>query len=316
VHYILHGAKEGRKAVAEVSAKAPNLPTVVRQYRRVREVHYEVWQAPDSLKGKRVCLFVVYAPDGYVHKSTAHYIEALKRQGLAVIVIVASRNSGRPYADTEIICDGLISRDNFGYDFSCWALGLQILPSIWQANTIIFTNDSVFGPLSQPSLTRLIKRIQASPADYIALTQSWQVRHHYQSYFFALKEKALGHPGMKHFWSNLEVVANRDQAILRYEVPMLEMFKSFGLETDVLFPLANRDFELDMNPTLDHWRELVESDFPFIKVQVLRDDINGVDKNNWTNGIEMDADILAAIAERLDSGLEKNRKLSLVRPNK
>src|SRR6202034_3416056 len=108
---------------------------------------YEVWRAPESLKGKNVCLFVTYAPDGYVPKSTIHYIQSLKHYGLTVIVIVASRNSGRPHADVEIVCDGLISRDNFGYDFASWALGLQILPSILQANTIIFTNDSIFGPL-------------------------------------------------------------------------------------------------------------------------------------------------------------------------
>jgi len=316
VHYILRGEKEGRDAASEVSAKPLRSAEVVRKYRHVREVHYEVWRAPESLRGKNVCLFVAYAPDGYLPKSTIHYIRSLKHEGLTVIVIVASRNSGRPHADAEIECDGLISRDNIGYDFASWALGLQILPSIWQAKTVLCTNDSIFGPLSQPSFKSLMERIEASRADYIALTQSWQVTHHCQSYFFMLKEKALGHRGVKHFWADLEIVTDKDQAILRYEVPMLEMIRGFGLATEVMFPLGDRDFKQDMNPTLDHWRELIQSGFPFIKVQVLRDDISGVDNSNWTDGIKIDQDIQKAITERLDSASEQSRRIAVARPNK
>jgi len=337
VHYISSGQKEGRTPYARNSNFANTLngsdakietaqlaeirPTNTahpssKDYRFVRDVHYEVWQAPESLKDKNVCLFAAYAPDGYIFESTLMYVGALRRQKYTVIVIAASRNSGRPYADTEIICDGLISRDNFGYDFACWALGMQILPSIWQAKSVIFTNDSILGPLSQQNLATLIERIKASQVDCIALTQSWQVKHHFQSYFFVLKAKALAHPRIQSFWTSLEVVGDRDQAILRYEVPMLEMIRSFGLPFEIVFDLGGRDTGQDVNPTLDHWRELIDSGFPFVKVQILRDDITGVDKSNWEQAIRADPDIRSAIMARMTSDAEKARKSVVARSNK
>lgn len=312
LHFALYKSQE---ASASPSVQLEPSGDSHRQ-RLVREVHYEVWRATESLRGKNVCLFAAYAPDGYIPESTLHYIRSLRSHGQAVILIVASRNSGRPHADTEIVSDGLISRDNRGYDFASWALGLQILPSIWEARSIAFTNDSIFGPLSQPGFTRLMDRLNDSQADYVALTQSWQVRHHYQSYFFVLKRKALSHPSVKKFWATLEIVPDRDQAIVRYEVPMLDMMKRFGLEPELLFPLGGRDFEKDMNPTLDHWRELIKSGFPFVKVQTLRDDISGVDKSNWGIGLEIEFDVKRVITDRLESKSEKRRKISVVRPGK
>jgi hypothetical protein len=306
----------GASTAADTASNRQEPPKDAGDPRLVRDVHYEVWQAPGSLKNKNACLLVAYSPNGYIPNSTLHYGRALKQQGLTVIVIVASRNSGRPYADAEIVSDGLISRDNLGYDFASWALGLQILPSIWQADSVLFTNDSIFGPLFQPHFARLMQRIAAAQADYVGLTQSWQVRHHYQSYFFVLKKKALGHRGVRNFWNNLKIVKDRDQAIDRYEVPMLEMIKGLGLQAEVMFPLGDRDFEKDINPALHRWRELVHSGFPFIKVQTLRDDISGVDKANWDREIQIDAKIKAAIIERLGSKAERTRKVTVVRPGR
>ena len=300
-----------RKVVVDNKVVAENIAL-----RSVLDFHYEVWRAPESLEDKRVCIFVAYAPDGYIPKSSVWFLRALRNERLAVICIVASRNSGPPYADTEIECDGLISRDNFGYDFASWALGLQIMPSIWKAKFVIFANDSMFGPISQSRLSVLLQRLEESTSDYIALTESWQVAHHYQSYLFALKSRALCNPQVKHFWTTLRCVEDRDQAILRYEVPMLERMTGLGLKTEALFPLGGRDLGKDINPTLDHWRELIDEGFPFIKVQTLRDDISGVDKRGWRSSTAIDPDLLPLMIERLGGRREQDRRASIARPHK
>jgi len=282
----------------------------------VLALHYEVWRAPQSLEGRHVCLFAVYAPDGYIPRSTLFLLRALKLEGFIVVCIVASKNSGLPYADEEFECDGLISRDSHGYDFASWALGLNVLPSIWKARTIIFINDSIFGPVTKFSLQKVLEKIESSEADYIALTQSWQIKHHYQSYFFAFKSRAICHPGVRRVWTTLQRVENRHEVIIRYEVPMLDTMKHLGLKTEIMFPLGERDFEKDMNPTLDHWCELLEEGFPFIKVQALRDDISGVDKNNWRARVAMNEELLSLIAERLDSETERKRKSVIIRFDK
>ncbi len=247
----------------------------------VLDTHYEIWKVPDSLEGKVVCLFVAFAPDGYLPRSTLYFLSALKRHDLKVILIAATQNSGRPYADDVIDCDGLISRDNFGFDFAGWALALNVMPTIWKADTIIFSNDSVFGPLSESAFVALLKRIRTSSADYLGLTESWQIEHHYQSYFFALKSAALRLPGVRTFWRDIRSFNEKDQVIQHYELKILEVMAYQGLKTEVLFPLFNHPAKADANPTLDNWRDLIKLDFPFIKVQVLRDDISGIDNSNW-----------------------------------
>jgi hypothetical protein len=304
--------REAESSVDEAVAPADR-ERQASEVQRVLDCHYEVWRVPGSLEGRLVCLFAVYSHDGYVSNSTLWLVRALRAAGLLVICIVASRNSGIPYGDEEIECEGLVSRDNDGYDFASWALGLQILPSIWLAKVIVFANDSIFGPLSQRRLDAVLRRIEASPSDYIALTQSWQVAHHFQSYFFALKERALRHPDVRRFWATLQCVKTREQAILGYEIPMLDMMTRFQLGCEALFPLNDRDFEKDVNPTLDHWRALIDGGFPFIKVQTLRDDITGVDKRGWQSNPAIDPKLLPLMLERLEGTRERSRKSRIAR---
>lgn len=286
--------------------------------RKAIDVCYEVWRAPASLEGRIVCLFAAHAPDGHIPNSTLHYMQALSREGVAVVLIVASRNAGRPH-ELQVIDNataGLIARENIGYDFASWALGTHVLSGVWKASTVIFANDSVFGPLTQLSLTNLLRRIEISEADYLGLTQSWQVKHHYQSYFFALKARALSHPGIRYLWATLQCAESREEAIERYEVTMLETVESLGLQTEALFPLNDRDRGEDMNPVLDHWQDLVGEGFPFIKIQTLRDNISGVDRSNWLNDVEMAPELRQAIIDRLASPVETKRKTTIVRPGR
>ncbi|WOJ89504.1 rhamnan synthesis F family protein [Methylocapsa polymorpha] len=289
---------------------------IVEEQFGVLDTHYEVWQTPDTLEDKVVCLFGAYAPNGYLPRSTLYFLSALKRHGIAVIMIAATQNSGKPYADDAIECEGLISRDNFGFDFAGWALGLHLMPSIWRAHTIIFANDSIFGPLTEAAFGNLLERIRTSSADYVGLTESWQIEHHYQSYFFALKSNAIRHHGVKTFWRNIRSFDDKDQVIQRYEVKMLEVMTYLGLKSEVLFPVSSLSSKEDVNPTLDNWRDLIERGFPFVKVQVLRDDISGIDKAGWQRHVVIDPALKPLVMERLDSRIEQNRKAKIMRLGK
>lgn len=281
----------------------------------VTGVHYEVWLPPGSLSGLNVCIFALYAPSGYVPRSTIWYLKALRSLGYYIIVVGTSNNCGCLHADEAIPCDALLTREAVGFDFASWALPMQTLPTIWNARSILFTNDSIFGPLTGSALRSIFDRVAESSGDYIALTESWQNRHHYQSYFFVLKSRALKSDGVKEFWKNVKCVNSRDAVILRYELPMLAAMQGLGLHTEALFPLEERYRDKDVNPTLDLWKALIDDGFPFIKVQTLRDSITGVDTTGWQS-IPMDAGLLAAINERLDGNQELSRKAKFERPGK
>ncbi len=282
--------------------------------RRPLDSHYEVWRAPATLVDQRVCIFVAYTPDGYLPRSTLWTLRALGASGLCVVCIAASETAGPLRADDALPCEGIISRLNKGYDFGGWALGMQCLPGIWNAKWVAFANDSVFGPLNQKTLDALVNRIEDSHSDYIGLTQSWEVKHHYQSYFFALKRNSLQSARVKQFWGGLECVENREEAIHRHEVTMLGTMRDFGLATEALFPLDQTNVPRRGNPTLDNWRELVRSGFPFIKRQTLRDEIIGVDRSRWEAETSIDPELLPLMVERLTDRRESMRKSIIRRP--
>jgi Rhamnan synthesis protein F len=312
----IRGLAQSAFEEVSTSRNSGDLLPKVETRRTALDVPYEIWRAPPSLEGKTVCLLAAYAEDGAIDQSTLHYMRALSKEGIAVILIAASRNAGtlRNWSHINQASVSCVARENVGYDFASWALGAQVFPELWNAHTIIFTNDSLFGPMSQASLSNLLNRIEACDADYIGLTQSWQVRHHYQSYFFALKPGAISHAGVKYSWTHLECPIDRTDAIVGYETTMLDTMQRLGLRTEVLFPLDNRDRDMDMNPTLDHWRDLLYANFPFIKIQTLRDEINGVNKSGWDVDIELDSDLKRIILEHLRRPDHVTRKTTIIRP--
>jgi hypothetical protein len=115
----------GRAVGRELHTKASEakLRHIAGEQCGILDTHYEVWQSPDTLEGKVVCPFAAFAPNGYLPRSTLYFLSALRRHGVAVIVVCNTQNSGKPYSDDTIECDGLIRRDNFGFDFAGWYLG-------------------------------------------------------------------------------------------------------------------------------------------------------------------------------------------------
>jgi lipopolysaccharide biosynthesis protein len=105
-------------------------------------------------------------------------------------------------------CDGLDGIVIHGYDFSAWAHILRIWPDLWDATLLIFANDSVYGPLRAELLQAIIGTVHAAPADFVELTDGCERdRWHIQSYFFALKPRALASSACRSFWDSVQSFA-------------------------------------------------------------------------------------------------------------
>ena len=148
--------------------------------------HAYILRHPGNLKNENVCLFAIYSPSGTVTDLTAGYINLLSEQGIKVIACIAVE-------DTEVFINienlsktaGIIVRENGGMDFSTWSRALKLLPECWQSERIVFTNDSV---LALPDgIKNFTDRLFTTTADYVGLTDSYQIQYHAQSYFFMLQ---------------------------------------------------------------------------------------------------------------------------------
>jgi hypothetical protein len=142
-------------------------------------------------------------------------------------------------------------------------------------------------------------------ADVWGLTDSWQHRHHLQSYFLAFGPTALASPAFAEFWQDVRNVRSKLSVIHFYELRMTQRLQSAGLscaavwdylslldsmrevseapEAAINLPLqdkalhraAERAVErwrqrIATNPTHDLWLVLLEHEFPFIKRELLR----------------------------------------------
>lgn len=223
-----------------------------------------------------VCLFVAYAADGRLFGHTMHYCASLRALGLRLVLVMVTDRSDRAGLDPgPHVADAVIVRDNVGYDFAAWAAALHALPELWEAPELWFANDSVYHALRL--LDGVAERVRASGADVVALTGSDEVAPHFQSYFFVLKAPPERRGPARTFWGTVRPLADKLQVIRDYEVRQKSALEAGGLAVEVLFPAPQGI----RNHLQQEWRGLLAAGFPFVKVELLRDNPFRVDLSGW-----------------------------------
>jgi hypothetical protein len=219
----------------------------------------------DNVEGARIALMAAHAPAGSVKPNVPVYSAALRRAGLSVVLIVASDQPVVVDSTLTNTLSGGFARDNRGFDFAAWAHVLKVAPELWGAETLFLLNDSVIGPLNQQRLDDLLQRVAESPADVVGATDNLELEWHLQTYFVALKPRALASKALRGFFDGVRNLSDKDAVIRTYEVPLTRILVAEGL---VCAPVYRcRD---GVNQTLAHWRALIEEGFPFVKTRLLR----------------------------------------------
>lgn len=107
---------------------------------------------------------------------------------------------------------------------------------------------------------------------------------HLQSYFLVFKKSAIKSPAYREFWAGVVALNEKQQVIERYELSLARSLSEGGLLEPASLVSLSFTTKSICNPTLKLWKEIiVESNSPFIKVQLLRDNpldckIEGWDK--------------------------------------
>ena len=239
------------------------------------------WQRiPDIVSGDRICLFVTVLRHGRMVPHAAHQGRAWAARGFKVLVIAVTNDlDGDVPLENLEFASGILLRTNKGYDFGAWSAAIQSLPMVREAGLLALANDSVFGPLD--GFTTVLERVERSTADLVALTDSHHHRYHFQSYIMFYKRGAMQSDVFKSFWRKVRT-GDRWTVIVRYETRLLKTFENAGLTGEVLFPSGH-----GAPPTLLGWKALVDRGFPFVKVQLLRDNPFNDDLSNWRDFIRL-----------------------------
>lgn len=243
-----------------------------------RIVRGYVWvRRPPALESQKVCLLASYSADGTIANHTLYLAQHWKSQGFKVLLIVASDRKtfvGSSECDLSNI-DGLMWRRNAGYDFGSWAVAMRSRPDIRDASLLAITNDSVYGPLT--GFPEFLARVEATRGDVVGMTDSYEVRHHFQSYLVFYRPRALKSTAFEQFWTTLKE-GGREDVIFAAEVPQMGLLMAGGLDVAILFPVSS---DTPVNPTLFHWRSLLDAGFPFVKVDLLRSNPARANLEGW-----------------------------------
>ena len=241
--------------------------------------------------GQRVCLFVSFAPDGQLLPYTLHYLARLKASGFQTVLILNQVGHHRLPPEALDLARIVMLRDNLGLDFGAWRDAAARFPSVWQAETLLFTNDSIVGPFD--GFESMIDQIAARSAPVFFLTESDFAAQHFQSFFWGLKGVGVQNPVIQAFLSSVRDVQDKAATIFLYEVFLRQVCEELaGLDAFCLFPLAqlsgvDSDIRQTFNPTHHLWRELLRAGFPFIKADFCRKNATGTDAVAWLSEIAL-----------------------------
>ena len=109
------------------------------------------------------CFFSSYDGESIVREGVYHYLRQLKMTGFDTVFISKSNAiSGSDLKKLAGYCIRIISRENRGYDFYSWKVGLEEYPQHREHAGFLLANDSVYGPLFDFSDTSLNWKIMMS----------------------------------------------------------------------------------------------------------------------------------------------------------
>lgn len=239
-----------------------------------------------SLRGETVCLFAHFDRDGLIEDYVVHHLACLRAAGVRTILVSTAQLRPEESAKAAPHCAAILERDNIGLDFGSWRTGLLAYPQIWECATLLFANDSVYGPMGKAgntSLRQLIDRMAATDCDFWAVTESLQVRRHFQSYFLGFRKSCLRSAAFLRYCEGIRLLQNKDEIIHRYEIGMRKQLADEGLRGEALIPAAPTTSALapKPNPTLHRWREVLAAGSPFVKVQLLRENPHSQPIGDW-----------------------------------
>ena len=230
--------------------------------------------SPDHVRP--LCLFSNYDGESIVKESVYYYLQQLKMAGFDTVFISTSATiAGSDLEKLAGYCIRIINRENRGFDFYSWKVGMEAYPQYHEHAGLLLANDSVFGPLFD--FGDIITRLENCDADIVGMTESLRYHPHLQSYFIYCKRLVVLSKEFINFFDHVKATQLKSAVIRKYEVGLAQMLgKRFKFAA--LYPLEDLPnqinhlgySETDVDPTYRLWKSLItELKFPFLKRSLL-----------------------------------------------
>ncbi|WP_244932244.1 rhamnan synthesis F family protein [Nocardioides sp. W7] len=184
-------------------------------------------------RGRRLAVLAHFDPTGQLAPHVDRNIDALTATFDDVVVVTTAALAPDARERLRSRPVRLIERENVGYDFLSYQVGLASAGDLTAYDEVLICNDSFIGPLR--SYDRLLDDMADDPADFWGLTASEQLRPHVQSYFTCFRAPVLADPEFQRFWAEMKPLSRRWKVVRRYEVGLSERLHQAGLRSAAYF---------------------------------------------------------------------------------
>lgn len=247
---------------------------------------------------KKIAVIIAhYDPNGVVPLDLLEMIVALNKKANQIIFVSTNINKESTLL-IEQLCE-LVVRENFGYDFWSYKIGIEKVKNKKSLDSILLINSSVIYFNSDKLVNRFFENSPESPALH-GLTESYQIEHHVQSFWVEFcSNQLINSKAFDIWWSEMLPISEQLEVIKKYEIGMSKYFKNIGVKLESLYKrspenqvlaacrsIADDHYDVDMdwdlmgsdnftlplslankiNPTSILW-DIILEDYDFIKVK-------------------------------------------------
>ena len=156
-----------------------------------------------------------YHASGLLGASTRNLLDYLQRHNGRVVLV--STGLTRDEALTVPAGVEVIVRDNVGYDFYSYKIGMEAIVDPQNYDYIFIMNNSFVCFEPQKLMDSVLMELN-QPADILGLTSSREVSPHLQSYFLAFSRKVVLSAPFRNWWQEVEPISDRQTVINKYEL--------------------------------------------------------------------------------------------------
>jgi lipopolysaccharide biosynthesis protein len=234
-------------------------------------------------EGKIAFVIAHYHVDGVISKGLVKLLGLISRGDNEVIFV--STNVRQEYLDLLPLATRVITRENIGYDFYSYKLGIEAIRNLDSFDRLIILNTS-FAILEPQKLCNAIYAEPGRKADVLGLTASTEGSLHAQSYFISFARNVFTSASFRDWWSAMLPISERQKVIENYEIGMSKYFLAQGFSVDGIHrPRAGQKIRAicravwkvgphylrssrKLNPTHFMWDYLLE-EFGIVKLELL-----------------------------------------------
>lgn len=259
------------------------------------------------------CVYSHFDKNDNVEPYVLDALKRIKDTGFRLLFISTSKSiNEEDLNELKKLATVVITRENIGYDFGSYKLGIQFLfDNQIIPKQLLITNDSAFGPIFD--LHSIVK--QSRNSDIFGMTDSVDLAYHLQSYFIIYNSNVINSNHFKKFWDSVKLLDSNTPnfkkiIIEEYEVGGTQYFIKNGFQIRVAFGIDKiikreiklflsqielskttaglqiEKFSIGHNPTHNYWENLIEMGFPYIKRELLTINPTNTPIDNWVRIIE------------------------------